>query len=191
MIEDRREKARQELHLTTQKEGADLQKSIDKEQQRLQTKQAKRDELMNSGTFVLVRGLSKAMDTYMLDPIIGFLLPGIGDIIVAVTAFPVLYLSIFKIRSLPLTLAIIHNHLIDMFIGLIPFQIGNILDVFVRAHKKNLKLVVGYVDDDKEIINKVNKKAVWTAILIVVFISLIYLTFKFIEKLCDFVLSWF
>ena len=46
----------------------------------------------------------------------------------------------------------------ELLIGAIPFYIGDVLDVFKRSYVENLRLVTGYIEDDKEIINKVNKK---------------------------------
>ena len=63
----------------------------------------------------------------------------------------------------------------DMLIGMIPFCIGDICDVFHRCYVENSKLIVGFVEDDREIISEVNRKAVWTAILIALFCYLIYL----------------
>ena len=44
----------------------------------------------------------------------------------------------------------------DVLIGAIPLYIGDVLDVFKRSYVENLRLVTGYIEDDKEIINKVN-----------------------------------
>lgn len=62
----------------------------------------------------------------------------------------------------------------DVLIGAIPFCIGDVLDVFKRSYVENMRLITGYIDDDKEIINKVNKKAFWTAVFIAVLCWLIY-----------------
>ena len=90
-------------------------------------------------------------------------------------AFPFIYYSLCVVKSIPLTLAVIFNILMDVLIGAIPFYIGDVLDVFKRSYVENLRLITGYIEDDKEIINKVNKKAFWTAVFIVVLCWLIYL----------------
>ncbi len=110
------------------------------------------------------------MDKYCLDPILGFFSPGLGDTLTSVLVLPFIYVSMFHIRSLPLTLAIIFNILRDVALGLIPFWIGDFIDVFIQ----NSRLIVGFVEDDKKIIEEVNRKALWTGILIVIFCLIIY-----------------
>ena len=61
---------------------------------------------------------------------------------------------------------------------LIPFYIGDIIDVFNRSYKKNYRLIVGYVEDDQEIISEVNSKAIRTAVLIAIMCVIIYYLMK-------------
>ena len=70
--------------------------------------------------------------------------------------------------------SIMFNVLRDMAIGLIPFWVGNILDFFNRAYLQNCRLIVGFVEDDREIIREVNRKAFWMGVGIVVCCILIY-----------------
>ena len=84
-------------------------------------------------------------------------------------------------RSFPLTLAVIYNYLIDMLLGCIPFFIGDVIDIFNRAHIKNMKLITHYVQDDKATVNEVNSKALRTAFLIVILSIVIYYTIKLVS----------
>ena len=79
---------------------------------------------------------------------------------------------------------------IDLLIGAIPFYIGDVLDVFKRSYVENLKLITGYIEDDKEIINKVNKKAFWTAVFIVVLCWLIYVVISWAIRLGTMAYDW-
>lgn len=88
---------------------------------------------------------------------------------------------------IPLTLAVICNVLKDALLGAIPFFIGDIIDIFNRSYVANLKLITGYVNDDKEVIQEVNKKAAWSAIFIVILCVLIYFIVKWVMELG----SWF
>ena len=136
-------------------------------------------------------GTAKYMDKWFLDPIFGFILPaGIGDALSSVLAFPFIYYSLCVVKSIPLTLAVIYNILMDVLIGSIPFYIGDVLDVFKRSYVENLKLITGYIEDDKEIINKVNKKAFWTAVFIVVLCWLIYLIISWAISLSTWAYDW-
>ena len=94
------------------------------------------------------------------------------------------------VKSIPLTLAVIYNILMDILIGAIPFYIGDVLDVFKRSYVKNLRLVTGYIEDDKEIINKVNKKAFWMAVFIVVLCWLIYVVISWTISLGTMAYNW-
>lgn len=103
------------------------------------------------------------------------LLPGVGDTLTSVFVLPFIYVAACKVRSIPLTLAVIYNVLFDVAIGMIPFFIGDVVDACNRSYVKNRRLIIGFVEDDKEVIRDVNKKAFRTGILIAVFCVLIYL----------------
>lgn len=142
-------------------------------------KAAKREKMMNMPSYRLMVGTAKYMDKWFLDPILGFILPaGIGDALTSVFAFPFIYYSLCVVKSIPLTLAVIYNILMD------------VLDVFKRSYVENLRLVTGYIEDDKEIINKVNKKAFWTAVFIVVLCWLIYVVISWAIRLGTMAYDW-
>ncbi len=154
-------------------------------------KAAKREKMMNMPSYRLMVGAAKYMDKWFLDPILGFIFPvGIGDALTSVFAFPFIYYSLCVVKSIPLTLAVIYNILKDVLIGAIPFYIGDVLDVFKRSYVENLRLVTGYIEDDKEIINKVNKKAFWTAVFIVVLCWLIYVVISWAISLGTMAYDW-
>lgn len=142
----------------------------------------KRIRIEGSFIYRCIAGIAKYMDKYFLDPIVGFFLPGFGDILTSTLAIPFIYISLFVVRSVPLTLAVIFNTLVDILLGMIPPWIGDIFDIFHRSYKKNLRLINGFVNDDQTIINEVNRKAIWMAILIVVCCVLIYLLYQLVEK---------
>ena len=81
------------------------------------------------------------------------------------------YFGLIKLRSIPLTLALLNNMLRDILLGLLPFYVGDVIDFLHKANKKNIVLIDGFVNDDKEIIRRVNQKAIQAA---VVFIFLIF-----------------
>ena len=171
---------------------ADLAFELKKEQSRADKKAAKREKMMNMPSYRLMVGTAKYMDKWFLDPILGFILPaGIGDALSSVFAFPFIYYSLCVVKSIPLTLAVIYNILKDVLIGAIPFYIGDVLDVFKRSYVENLRLVTGYIEDDKEIINKVNKKAFWTAVFIIVLCWLIYVVISWAIRLENWIVSLF
>lgn len=172
----------------------DEQKSIisarEKEEKRRQKKEAERMRIEQSSSYKLTKGIATLMDKWFLDPILG-LIPGVGDALPSMFLLPSIYVSLFKIRSIPLTLAVIFNILKDILLGLIPFYIGNIIDFFNRAYIQNMRLIVGFVEDDQDVIDEINSKAVWSAILIVIFIALIWLMVRLVSQLAEWVIGLF
>lgn len=144
-------------------------------------KELKRSRLDNSVHYNIIKYTKKYMDDYYLDGIIG-LIPVVGDFFTQFFSFSFLYVSIFKIRSYRLTVAILFNSLLDVLIGLIPY-LGMVLDFVHRSHKENFDLIIGFVNDDKEIIKKVNRRALWTTIGVIVLIVLIIIMIGFVLSL--------
>ena len=126
------------------------------------------------------------MDKYYLDAVLGFLLEGFGDLLTQLLTLPYIYVSAVKIRSVPLTLAVIYNALCDIAMGLIPFYIGDVIDVFNKSFVRNFKLIVGFVEGDKKVISEINRKAVRMAVLIVMLCVIIY----FLVLLTIKVMTW-
>ena len=114
------------------------------------------------------------MDRYYLDALIGGI-PGWGDAIALLSAVPFVYFSARVIKSVPLTLAILNNALRDVLMGLIPFFVGDIIDIFHRANIQNMQMVQGFVDGDEVMIKQVNQRAWQSAIALVVLLLLIAL----------------
>lgn len=192
MESSRRQQAQADLGMDFNREDEKREVALAKEQERAAKKEAKRQELMSMPSYRLMANTAKYMDKYFLDPILGFILPaGVGDALSSVFAFPFIYYSLCVIKSIPLTLAVIYNILMDVLIGAIPFCIGDVLDIFKRSYIDNLKLITGYIEDDKEIINKVNKKAFKTAIFIAVLCGLIYLVIRWAISVGNWIASLF
>lgn len=192
MESSRRQQAQADLGMDFNREDEKREVALAKEQERAAKKEAKRQELMSMPSYRLMANTAKYMDKYFLDPIFGFILPaGVGDALSSVFAFPFIYYSLCVIKSIPLTLAVIYNILMDVLIGAIPFCIGDVLDIFKRSYIDNLKLITGYIEDDKEIINKVNKKAFKTAIFIAVLCGLIYLVIRWAISVGNWIASLF
>lgn len=154
-------------------------------------REAKRQEMMEKRSYRVMAKTAKVMDKYFLDPILGFILPaGIGDTLSSVFALPSIYYSLCVVKSVPLTLAVVYNILTDVLIGALPFNIGDVLDVFKRSYIENLKLITGYIEDNKEIVSKVNRKAFLTAVLIVILCLLIYVVISLAIHFGNIVFNW-
>lgn len=157
-------------------------------------KQNRAERLKDSTSFAILEGTRRVMDDLIfgigLDPFLGFLPAGSGDIISSITALPSIYVALFKVRSIPLTLAVIKNMLVDMLVGAIP-MLGNILDFFYRSHHKNYQLIVDYIEGDKQTIEEVNRDAWFMAILILIISTMIYFVIKLLSMFWDWIVGLF
>ena len=143
------------------------------------TLSGKTDLPIDSRFYRTLQRIARWMDTYYLDPILGFLLPaGIGDFVSALMALPFIVFSLFVAKSIPLTLAIINHTLWDIFIGLIPFFVGDVLDVVSRPYRRNLQLIEGYLAGDKSTIRHLQKHVAITLFAIFLCCTLIYFMLK-------------
>lgn len=189
MESGRRAQAKDELNLVNNKEVRAIEVAKNKELERLAKKKRKKQELEGSFSYRTVCWICKVFDDWYLDGVIG-LFQGVGDLANTVLALPFVYVSLVKIRSIPLTLACVANILVDSLVGMIPFWIGNICDFFIRSYRKNMRLIIGYVEDDKEIISEVNRKAIWMAILIIVICLLIYWAIVLLKTIMVTIYDW-
>lgn len=135
-------------------------------------RQLQRKRLMENKAYQTMEGLTRYMDRYYLDALIG-VIPGWGDAIALLSAVPFVYFSARVIKSVPLTLAILNNALRDVLMGLIPFFVGDIIDIFHRANIQNMQMVQGFVDGDEVMIKQVNQRAWQSAIFLIVLLLLI------------------
>lgn len=189
MTNNRRRAAMTELGFANEAEERIVTQAIDKEELRRLAKEEKLRELQGSPSYQLISTIAKWADKYFLDAIIGFI-PTIGDIISSVVGLPFIYVTLVKVKSIPLTLAVIYNYLIDILLGSIPFFIGDFIDIFHRAHLTNIKLINKYVEDDKKTVQEVNSKAFRVTILIVVLCVVIYYLIKVVTAFVEWVWTW-
>lgn len=128
----------------------------------------RKEKLLNSKLYIGMQKLTTYLDKYYLDGIVGFVPGGIGDTVPAALGMTHVYFSLFRLRSIPLTLAVMNNTLRDILLGLIPFHVGNVIDFFHRSNSKNMKLIDGFIKEDRAIIKEVNKRA-WLAVITMIF----------------------
>lgn len=140
----------------------------------LHRKEFRRKRLMDNKVYLVMNVLTRYMDRYYLDALIG-LIPGWGDAIAFLSVVPFLYFSSGVVKSIPLTLAVLNNALRDLLMGMIPFFVGDVIDFFYRSNIRNLQMIQGFVDGDEIIIRQVNQRAWQSAIILVVLLLLIVL----------------
>lgn len=169
-----------EESLGFQNEAADQKEndSVKREAERRKEFDDRKNQLVSSPVYKTVSKIRKIMDDFFIDPILGLILPGLGDGITTVLSIPYIYQALVKLKSVPLTLAMIYNLLIDWLLGMIPFYIGDVIDVFHRSFKKNMKLIDGFINRDEKIMQEVNRKSVFFGIMIVIICVAIFFMFK-------------
>jgi hypothetical protein len=93
-----------------------------------------------------VKRISKLLDTYMLDPILGFFLPGVGDLIGTFLGLYAVSLAAKRKMSPVIIARMLMNLAIDGAIGAIPL-LGDAADVVYQANKKNVALLETRAED--------------------------------------------
>jgi len=87
-----------------------------------------------------VRTLARVMDHFLLDPLMGFVLPGAGDVIGSVIGFYIVAVA-WRWRVSPVIIArMILNLGLDMVLGIVPI-VGDAFDLSFKAHQRNAKLL--------------------------------------------------
>lgn len=135
------------------------------------SKEIRKEALRNSKLYHHIKKVTQLADGYYLDFVIGLIPGGFGDILGGLFSLSHVYFGLFKLRSIPLTLALLNNMLRDIFLGMLPFYVGDAIDFFYKSNKKNMALIDGFVNDDKDIIHQVNKKAIQAAIVFFLLIA--------------------
>ena len=139
-----------------------------------QRKELQRQRLMGNKAYQAMDGLTRYLDRYHLDALIG-VIPGWGDAIALLCVVPFVYFSLHVVKSIPLTLAVLNNALRDVLLGMIPFFVGDIIDIFHRANTQNMQMIQGFVDGDEAVIKQVNQRAWQSAIVLILLLLLIAL----------------
>lgn len=186
MESSRRRDTIQQNGFDNPKEREEIAKAVAAEEKHRQKEEAKRKELLESPLFQNMTTIKNVMDRFMIDPIIGLFVPAAGDIISGICALPFIYFSLFKVKSVRLTLACIFNTVVDLCIGMPPI-IGDVLDLFHRSFKKNLDMIVGYVNNDQKAIRDARIRSLWVVPLLLVFVALLFIVYKVI---CNIIYYW-
>ena len=158
------------------------------EQKRIETRQ----RLEKGKSYKWLQKISDIMDRYYLDAALGFAIPGgIGDAITAVFSIGYVLFSAIGVRSFPLTLAIMNNTLRDVVLGMIPFYLGDIFDIFHRSNRQNMALIRGFVEGDQAIIHAVNRKAGISIVIFILLCVLLYFMIRLVIWAAQYMFSLF
>lgn len=78
MESSRRQQAQSDLGMNFEREDLKRNAALAKEQERVEKKQAKREQMMNRSSYRMMVKTAKYMDKYYLDPLIG-LIPEVSE----------------------------------------------------------------------------------------------------------------
>lgn len=147
------------------------------------------EKLSESTSFKMVR-LARKYDDWFLDPIVGFLIPGVGDFISSSATLPAIYVAVFKLRSFKLVMAILTTMLIDLLVGFVPF-VGDLVDAFYKSSKIANRLIVGYVENDPVTLREIDKRAKWGTVGLIICVLLIWMLYTTIVSLYHWIVNLF
>ena len=125
------------------------------------------NRLANNRLYPRLRKVSQWLDRYYIDALAGVIPGGLGDIGMALFSLVYVYFGAFVVKSPALTVALLNNIIRDVLVGLIPFYVGDVLDFFYRSNVRNMALIDGFVQGDKEMIDRVNRR-VWFSVAVMV-----------------------
>lgn len=84
-----------------------------------------------------------------LDPIIGFLFPGLGDAVTGAGSFGLLAFALRRGVPRVVVLRMVLNVVIDALAGSLPL-VGDVFDVAFKANRRNLELVLAHEAPDSK-----------------------------------------
>ena len=87
-----------------------------------------------------VRKIARMLDTYMVDPLIGLILPGAGDLIGSMLGLYTVVLAARRKVSPVVIARMLLNLAIDAVVGFIPL-VGDLTDFAFKANQKNIDLL--------------------------------------------------
>lgn len=87
-----------------------------------------------------VRKLAGVLDSSFLDPVIGFVLPGLGDLLGSMLGLYAVVVAVRRKMSPVIVARMLMNLALDAALGILPF-VGDIADFAFKANKRNVVLL--------------------------------------------------
>lgn len=112
-----------------------------------------------------VRVLARVLDDYFVDPLLGLVLPGAGDVIGSTIGIYTVVIAVRRKVSPVIIARMLMNLAIDAVVGFIPLA-GDLFDIGFKAKKRNLELLVTRVEH--------GGRATWRDWAVVVGAGLVY-----------------
>ena len=87
-----------------------------------------------------VKKLANVLDRYMVDPLVGLVLPGAGDIVGSLLGIYIVAIGLKRGVSPVIVARMMLNLGLDAALGIVPL-LGDVIDVGFKANQKNVELL--------------------------------------------------
>jgi len=87
-----------------------------------------------------VRKLARILDHYLVDPVIGFVLPGAGDIVGSLLGLYAVVIAVRRKMSPVIVARMLLNLGLDAMFGVVPL-LGDVADVVFKGNQRNVALL--------------------------------------------------
>src|SRR5437868_11839412 len=87
-----------------------------------------------------VRTLARVLDHYLVDPLLGLLLPGAGDLVGSLLGLYIVGVAVRRRMSPVIIARMLLNLALDAVLGFVPL-VGDIVDFVYKANDKNVALL--------------------------------------------------
>jgi hypothetical protein len=81
------------------------------------------------------------LDDRYIDPLVGLILPGAGDLLFAVVGMYPVFVAVRRRMPAIVAARMIRNLAIDLFLGAVPV-VGDVFDFVFKAHRRNANLLL-------------------------------------------------
>ncbi len=94
-------------------------------------------------------GMVRLLDDWGLDAGLGFILPGVGDVVTGTGSIALLFTAVKERVPTVILFRMLLNILVDVIFGIVPV-VGDLFDLFFRCNRRNLDLIDRYRDGDED-----------------------------------------
>jgi hypothetical protein len=117
--------------------------------------------------------LAEWLDDRFLDPIVGLVLPEVGDLAMAVVGLYIVFVAIRHRMPAIIVARMLRNIAIDLFVGAIPV-VGDAFDFVWKAHRKNADLLL-----ERHVLGPSDLRD-WAAVLLALFALVVAVAAPFV-----------
>lgn len=152
MANERRERTREKFGFGLEKEVAKAESVKRTAEADRKARELRREKIERNSLYRVMIGGAVGFD--VLDAVMGFF-EEVGDLLSGLFGLAYVYLSLFVVKSLRLTMAVLCVSLVDLLLGMIPVA-GTVVDIFFCGNYINRMMIKGFVEGDGKARRRVN-----------------------------------